>query len=446
MNDWSHCVIKNTLRNILESLPAYHWYLPPKELKEHQFKNEQRLTNVVNLSPVSNNKMSTRLESLRKSIKDLLDSPAIASQADKYIVQHMIVQSVKNDINNCEKDEGDIEEIDDSMINNVLQDILEALKRPNDKDSLKKCNELQVNKSTYDKEDMNKNLFHQNQLENELFKMLNVKNDTVLSNPPEINTQRIAANSLDYMFLGDSSEVLSLNPEVASSTELFNADKNYNNRPTIDFNRIPIESTKASDIMAKKKSLSINEKSNEEFIVALKSNITPSIDGMTKIDTTDCESYDKDYLGEYIKTTAELSDEQQSIDSETGFSSKYDEINPVMIKTRYNINQSSINYYSTDDRILEYIKNHPVGDKQIEVTTSKAFMNSGTSLNHATMSNNILGKMPEAVEEEKGNRLNEMNELSPSISTNNLNLFRTPIYINRELNITSSSTENTLRS
>ncbi|XP_011058190.1 PREDICTED: putative leucine-rich repeat-containing protein DDB_G0290503 [Acromyrmex echinatior] len=86
-NDWSHGVIKNTLHSILNTLSGFRHKLPPMMLEEHQFKDGQWKTHLVTLAPILDQKLlKATPKNLREIIKELLNSPAIASQIDQNIM------------------------------------------------------------------------------------------------------------------------------------------------------------------------------------------------------------------------------------------------------------------------------------------------------------------------------------------------------------------------
>ncbi|XP_012061129.1 PREDICTED: uncharacterized protein LOC105624375 [Atta cephalotes] len=140
-NDWSHGVIKNTLHSILDTLSSFHHKLPPMMLEEHQFKDGQWKTNLVTLAPILDQNLSIATpKNLREIIKELLNSPAIASQIDQNIVRNIIVQSVRNNLSNDKDDK-----IDD-LINHALNDILQKSRKSKnsseDIDTLEQSNEI----------------------------------------------------------------------------------------------------------------------------------------------------------------------------------------------------------------------------------------------------------------------------------------------------------------
>lgn len=134
-HDWSHGVIRNALRNLLEGFRDHEHErkLPPMTVKEHQFDHGQWHTKLVTLAPVhgkDSRKLSMAPGNLRESIRDILGFPAVTSQADQQVVRNMIVQSLKNTWGDKAEDDG--QETNDSMILDVLDDVLQRLRGSKD--------------------------------------------------------------------------------------------------------------------------------------------------------------------------------------------------------------------------------------------------------------------------------------------------------------------------
>jgi len=126
-NDWSHGIIVDTLRSMLEAFPDFHRKLPPMTIEERQFKNGEWRSNLMNLAPIVGDQLlKAKQMKLRECIGDLLNSLAIASQIDQHIVRNIMVQSIKNSLISDEESG----EMDDLVISNELNDILRILKEP----------------------------------------------------------------------------------------------------------------------------------------------------------------------------------------------------------------------------------------------------------------------------------------------------------------------------
>jgi len=126
-NDWSHGIITDTLRSMLEAFPDFHRKLPPMTIEERQFKNGEWKSSSVNLASIVGNRLSKANQiNLRECIRDLLNSSAIASQADQHIVRNIMIQGIKNSLISDEKSG----EVADPIISDALNDALRILREP----------------------------------------------------------------------------------------------------------------------------------------------------------------------------------------------------------------------------------------------------------------------------------------------------------------------------
>ncbi|XP_025163819.1 uncharacterized protein LOC105192561 [Harpegnathos saltator] len=135
-NGWSHDVIRNALRDLLEGFHSPHHVMKssPIKVEEHQFNNGLWNTKLVTLPPVheeKSGKPSTVPRRLWENIRDLLGSPAVASQADRQIVRNMIVQSLKNSLaKTAEREINNL--INDTVILDTLNGALQWLRGSQD--------------------------------------------------------------------------------------------------------------------------------------------------------------------------------------------------------------------------------------------------------------------------------------------------------------------------
>lgn len=400
-NDWSHDVIKNTFRSILQALSAdFHRKLPPMTVEEHQFKDGQWTINSITLAPVSDSKLSlANPENLRESIRNLLNSSAIASQIDQYIVRNIIVQSVKNSLT---KDEH--EEINNSIIHE-LNNILQTLKDSENTDVLGKNN-----------------------------RFIDNKKDVDLTFPQEISLD----NYEKGINIGNSILIDEQNLDIENNTKIANEKMqmtSYQKSKALENNASVLIVSNVPDLAEyeKDKSTYIEEKTPSESIYKINENVRDQIlNGIQKIDMQDDEvkelaeplksavTYHKAISQNNLSISAisvepnligaeELSKKEESVFSETTtissiMTKNFDERKNSIVTPRIkdinasnDNNKSLINRYSLDNQILKYIKNYRINDENVQVTIIPSNFIQKTSPNYAQISdgNLILKNMME---------------------------------------------------
>ncbi|KAL6262541.1 hypothetical protein P5V15_005335 [Pogonomyrmex californicus] len=434
-NDWSHGVIKNTLHSILEALSDFHHKLPPMTLEEHQFKDGQWRTNLVTLAPVVNQKLSTATpENLRESIKNLLSSSAIASQADQHIVRNMIVQSVKNSLAN-DKDE----KIDD-LITYALNDLLQSLKNSKDINILNDSNEYISDEEDtgmifsqkipmYDYEiGINTNDSILNSKDN-----LDVKEDTKVDNKTmqitDYQETKTLENNVNVLITSESPYLSSLYKEkeekiinkVVAKTEENIRNQNLNEMKKTNMQDDVEKKLAAPKIIYHKAILQNNpsmlatselKSENEEYIKnhpidneAVK--ITPTT---TNFMQETSPNYEQMSNGIILENVVEIKDsKEEHILNEKTSTTSLDEIDPIIILERIKSNLPPTKYYSPE--IIKYVTDHHTDDKNVEITTAPTNFIQEISSNYAQISDDLISKNIAETKDERG----EME--SPLIST-----------------------------
>lgn len=399
-SDRSANVINNSFHNILQTLSAnFHQKHPPMTAEEHQFKGGQWAINPITLTSIPDSKLSEgNPVKLEKNIKNLLNSSAIALQADQY-VQNM--QSVKNSLT---KDE--YKEIDNSIIH-VLSNIFQTLKDSEDTNMLEKNNRKYVN-LTFSQETSAENYEEGINIDNSI---LTDKQSVHIQKNTKINNEKMQMMSYqDSKALENNASMIISN--LSDSTEY--------------------KRNKSTDI----------EEETRETIHKTEKNIRNQIlNRIQKIDTQDDE---KKELAEALKTTVtyhkaisqnnlsisaipvesnlikaeELNKKEKSIFLETTT------ISPIMTKNfdqpekeivtltprikNINVNndnvnndnnKSSINYYSLDNQVLKYIKNYRVNEENVRITTMPTNFIQKTLSNYAQISNSITLENMEEVKD-----------------------------------------------
>lgn len=397
-NDWSHDVIKNSFRSILQALSTdFHRNLPPMTVEEHQFKDGQWSINPITLAPVPDSELSiANPENLEKSIRNLLNFSIIASQADQYIIRNMIVQSVKNSVT---KDEH--EEIDNSIIH-MLNNILQTLKDSKDTDVLKKNNSFDDNKK-----------------------------DVNLTLPQEVS----AGNYEEGINVGNSILIDKHNLDIERDNEKTQLTS-YQESKGLENNASMIISNLSNSTKYKKdKSTHIEKKTPRKTDILMRR--IKFRNQMKRIHKIDMQDNEVKKLAEPLKNTVtynkaisqnnlsiseisiepieteELNKTEKNIFSEaTTISSimtkNFDEtekdivtLTPIIknINENDDNNKSSINYSSLDDQILKYIKNDRINNESVQVTTIPTNFVQKTSPNYAQISNDIISENMEEVKD-----------------------------------------------
>lgn len=398
-HDWSHDVIKNSFRSILQTLSTdFHQKLPPMTVKEHQFKDGQWTSNSITLAHVPDSKLSiANPENLEKSIRKLLNFSIIASQADQYIIQNMIVQSVKNSLT---KDEH--EKIDNSIIH-MLNNILQTLKNSEDADVLKKNNRLVGNKkdvnftssqeisaSNYEEEinignsilidkqniDTEKNT----EIDNEKMQRTSYQQSKALEN----NASMIISNLLHST---EYEKDKSTDEETSKKTNILMSKigKNIRNQTLNKIEKIDNEVKKLVEplkTVTYNKAISQNNLSISEISVESK--------------LIETEELNKTEKSVFLETTTISSIVAKNFDE-----TEKDIITLTPIIKNINVNddnnKSSIDYYSLEDQTVEYIKNDHINDKSIQVTTISTNFVQKISPNYSQILNDINSENMEEI-------------------------------------------------
>jgi len=408
-NDWSHGVIKNTLHSILDALSDFHRKLPSMALEEHQFKDGQWKTNLVTLAPISDQKSIATSENLRKSIKDLLSSPAIASQTDRNIVQNIIVQSVRNNLTNEDKDD----KIDDS-ISYALNDILQTLKNSKDIDTLEKSNEVISNEEdmdvTYMQEmpsnyeiGINNNNSTLNSEQN-----LDVKEDIKVDNKGMQSTNqkvKTLENNANILTTFEFPHLLQLyeEKEEEETTNKPKIKENIRNQISSKTKKINIESDAEKKIAESLKPKINYHKAilqkNPSVLITFEPNSTEAeqyiknhhIDKESVIETTTVTNFMQETSPNYVQVSddkilknmigaKDIEKEVKHKLNKNTLITTTDKIDPLIILERIKFNLPPTKYYSPE--ILKYATNR-IEDKNVEITTASAKLIEETSANYA---------------------------------------------------------------
>ncbi|RLU18645.1 hypothetical protein DMN91_009002 [Ooceraea biroi] len=385
-NDWSHGIIRNTLRNILETFPGFHQKLPPMTIEEHQFKNGQWTTNVVTLAPLVDNQLSkSNPNKLHESIRNLLSSSAIASQRDQPIVRNIIVQSVKNNLINDEENE----KMDDSVIYNALNNILEVLKEPNNIDTLEKSN-------TFVSNDRNIEMTFLQEMPIDR-KMKNDK--SILAQNLGIEEEARINDNRMQIVTTQKAKVLENNAIVASEfpnlSESYDKDKNIYIEKEIPNKVIDIIKVNTRDQILDgiRKTNVQSEESKlveplepttiyQKAILQNNPNILKASTELNSENELNSEGNDNNIFSE-ATTISSIAAKHVY---ENSREKKISEINPTVIHTRNDINKSPTNDFLSNDLILENTENHRIDDGIMAPT----YFMQETSPNYIEVSDNII--------------------------------------------------------
>ncbi|XP_011871306.1 PREDICTED: uncharacterized protein LOC105563914 [Vollenhovia emeryi] len=458
-NNWSHGVIRNTLHSILNAVSGLHHKLPPMTLEEHQFKDGQWRTELVTLAPISNHKFSKGTpENLRQSIKDLLSSPAIRSQTDRYVVRNMIVQSVKNNLTNDNKDD----KIDDSIIS-ALNDVLQGLKNSNDINALENSNEVVDDKqgidmafsqeiSTSNYEELNVDNSISNNKQNVDIKKdkTDTKKMDIIDNQKaktlEDNTNMYILTTTEFPHLlqlqSEKEEETTNNAKIKENTTDFGQIKKMNVQD--DTEKELVEPQRPKIIYHKAIS-----QSNPNVLATLEPDSTGTeqylknhhIDEESAKDTTTITNAVQESSPNYAQVSDGIILENLAKTKDTGEEVKHilnektttsTEIDPLIILERIKSNSPPTRYYSPE--ILKYATKNRVDDKNVETTTASTSFIRETSPNYGQKSDcTILQIIAKANDEIKypstttfGNLISSTNveyrDYNPKISLTGKNL------------------------
>ncbi|XP_050449678.1 uncharacterized protein PF3D7_1120600-like [Cataglyphis hispanica] len=397
-NDWSYDAIKNSFRSILQTLSTdFHQKLPPMTVKEHQFKDGQWTINSITLAPVPDSELSiANPENLEKSIRKLLNFSIIASQADQYIIQNMIVQSVKNSLT---KDEH--EEIDNSIIH-MLNNILQTLKNSEDTDVLKKNSRLIGNKKdvnlTSSQEISASNYEEEINIGNSILidkQNIDTEKDT------EVDTEKMQRTSYQESKALENNVSMSIS-SLPHSTE-YEKDKSTNE-----------ETPKKTNILMSKIGKNVRNQTLNE-IQKIDNEVKRLVEPLKTVTYNKAISQNNLSISEIsveskLIETEELNKTEKSVFSETAtissivaknFETEKDIITltPIIKNTNMNDdnNKSSVDYYSLEDQTVKYIKNDHINDESIQVTTISTNFVQKISPNYAQISNGINSENMEEI-------------------------------------------------
>ncbi|XP_011706881.1 PREDICTED: protein PFC0760c-like [Wasmannia auropunctata] len=408
-NDWSHGIIKNTLRSILDGFSGFHHKLPPNILEEHQFKNGQWGTNLVTLAPISDQKSRARSENLRESIKDLLSSPAIASQTNQEIVRNIIVQSVKNSLINDKDDK-----IDDTIIY-ALNDIIQMFKNSEDTNTLEKSNEVISDKKNMDVAYMQEMPTSNYEIE------INVDNSTLNSKQnldvkKDIKLDDKKIQTTDYQ----KAKTLENDANILTTSEFPYLLKLYEEKEEETTNKSNVKEDIKDQILNKIKKIDEQNDAEKKVAESLKPKITyhkailqnnPNVLITSEPNSTGAEQYIKNHQidKEKVKETTTITNFMQETSSDYGqisddkilestlgtkdiegevkhifneniLTTTTDKIDPLIILERIKFNLPPTKYYSPE--ILKYATNR-IDDENVEITTAAANFIQETSSNYA---------------------------------------------------------------
>lgn len=500
--DRSPDVINNNFHSILQTLSAnFHQKLPTMTVEERQFKDGQWTINPITLASVPDSKLSIANPVNLEKSKNLLNSSAIASQADQYM-RNMIVQSVKSSLT---KDEH--KEIDNSIIH-VLNNILQTLKDSEDIKNTKIDNEKVQMISYQEPKALENNASiiisnFSNLTEYEKDESIEEKTSRKTIYKTEKNVRNQILNGIQKIDTQDNEE-----KELAESLKTtYHKVISQNN---LSMSAIPVESNliKAEKLNTKEKSVFLetttispiitkNFDQTENDIVTLtprikdanvnnnnnKSSINDSLDNqvlkytknyrineenvqITTMPTNFIQKTSSNYAQISNDINSENMEEVKDIENKTEYilnreiltklpdnlisstdvkhrnekskiASSTDEIDPAIILERIEHNLSPIKYYSPE--ILKYIKNHHNADAFISVMQK-------TLPDHAQMSDSIILQNITSAKN-IGNEVESiLNEKTSTISTDNVISSLNVDYGNYEAKITPSSDNNVLDS
>ncbi|KYN23229.1 hypothetical protein ALC57_04373 [Trachymyrmex cornetzi] len=339
-NDWSHGVIKNTLHSILDTLSGFHHKLPPMMLEEHQFKDGQWETNLVTLAPILDQKLSVATpKNLREIIKELLNSPAIASQIDQNIVRNIIVQSVKNNLSNDKDDK-----IDDLIIH-ALNDILQIKQNIDVKKQDTKIDNKKIHTADNQKAktlENNANILTISEFP-QLLHLYEKKEKEESTNEDKIkeDIRNQILKKVDGQDDAEKKIAESLKPKIIYHKAIL-----QNNLSVLEPN-----STETGQYI---KNHPIDKESNKETItITNSSQETPNYISDNKI----------------LENIVGAKDAEEEVNhtSENTLTTTTDKIDPLIILERIKFNLPPIKYYSPET--LKYATNR-IDDKNVEITTA----------------------------------------------------------------------------
>ncbi|XP_014468074.1 PREDICTED: uncharacterized protein LOC106741027 [Dinoponera quadriceps] len=176
------------------------------------------------------------------------------------------------------------------------------------------------------------------------------------------------------------------------------------------WNEVPFESNLGSKFL-------IADEASEKTLAATAvtpNSMSSSTDGETRIDTT--AFYNVSHLDEenVVETT-----QDNAMNRMEECCPKYDGMDPSMMRATNNIDAPPINYYSPNDRILDYTKNHRVDNEDRPATTAIVNSMRKSSSDYARLSDDVTLKNTAAAANAKNKIQYVLNEgvSSPSEKT-----------------------------
>ncbi|XP_066581989.1 protein PF3D7_1417600-like [Prorops nasuta] len=298
---WVTNAIKNTFKSIMPDGAKTNGDLPPMTVEEHQMKDGKWLTNLVTLAPVTDEEHdSTLSENIRKKLEQLVYHPLIGLEtAKKQIVQNILVEAVRNDF------PANDDQVNDSTVRKTLKDII-------DKYNSARSNDESLDKEYYENEESK-----QEGIDERLSVSQGETEKDVLMENNENNMKQYLDKSV-----GLTRDII--------EGELPNVNNNIGAKKIISYAK------------AEKKNSSLFQKAKS---------LQKSIRIMS---TTDASNVPSEEI---------INEKDYGIVGETP-PPALDNIDPTSTNDKVNTTTSGlleepIQYYSPDNRVLNYIKTHP---------------------------------------------------------------------------------------
>jgi len=358
-NDWSHGIIMDTLRSMLEASPDFHRKLPPMTIEERQFRNGEWTSKLVNLAPIVGKQLSKANQiKLGESIRDLLNSSAIVSQADRHIVRNIMIQGIKNSLISDEENG----EIDDPIISNALNDALRILKEPD-------FNQTKNNETTAAAEfpdlselyDKSKDIYTEDEIPNEAIGTIkedSKKIDQTLDGIRKIGTQN-----------GESEIIEQLEPTTINQKAVLRDNLNKL-KASIESDRLNSEEGNRN-MFSEAITISSTEDSHENSL--MQGTWPDYTQGDVIFPNIPNKNID-DETGYTLRIETTSPDDSISSanarNPEIAATSSAGEVDPAIILARLEYNLPPIKYYSPET--LKYLQNYRIEDKN-EIATSANF-------------------------------------------------------------------------
>lgn len=205
-----------------------------------------------------------------------------------------------------------------------------------------------------------------------------IQDESSILRSPE--TQENIAESSSYAFQRESGEILS-----SELKTLFTKIANRNNEVTTNYDEAFDEKTLAA-------------------AAPVPNSMSYSAEDETQINTT--AFYNEDHSDR--ESGVEMTQNNAMKNVMEYYPPKYDEMDPTMLRATNGINAPPINYYSPNDRILDYVKSHHVnnGDK-----TTVNFMRKSSS-NYARLSDDVASNQDTAAATNAKHEMKASNSIS----------------------------------